>query len=538
MAHPTAASTSQASSFRRLLRDSNDAKSLSANPLARAVCAADPDHLIAAFQAALASSLHRLPARQHEIVRRYDLEREGVDSICASMALSRRQFFRDHRAAIQCLTRLMVPGAAPTVQRADKQAARPLVFEASPLRLPIISVANGLRNVGAYQEAIDVLARHCNTVEAAPAKVEALLEIADIAAECGDSQRSQAAIREAKAVAQQVTRSPDPLCEARFQLAEGQTAASEPQRRHYERAVAVLSALHDEGNADSASALLLVRSLHALSLSHDHRGDWLSARVTARRSIDLLEPFGLEETPIGLLASANYAMRDARQFGSVNAVAGTLRRFLRVSLQHGWVHVTGEVAVHFVNLNLMHFRYAEALAWRRWLSAIDAARLTARTRNFLDVDSAHALTMLGRPGQALLVLESGDDAGLAFVGAREYWRGEALLAGGDIERALKLGVRALEGADGADSQKGRARSKRLLANCYHVLGQERSARKTIAESLELAQCYASPYDLFLSLAAARNIGGRSLLGNESELANLLRRAGEGAEYAPPSGTAL
>jgi hypothetical protein len=181
----------------------------------------------------------------------------------------------------------------------------------------------------------------------------------------------------------------------------------------------------------------------------------------------------------------------------------------------------------------MRSRYTQALQWSRWISAIDVSCLSARTRNFLAVDSAHALTMLGHPGRALGVLAAGNDEGLAFAGAREYWRAEALHAAGDAGSALRLGLRALDGAACADSQKGRARSKRLLASCHHVLGHARFARKTMSECLDLSEHYASPYDLLLSLAAARRIDRRAA-GDEAELARLLRGSAGDAEYGPPA----
>jgi tetratricopeptide (TPR) repeat protein len=536
--------------FRRLLRDARSPERLAANPLPGAICGPGMPQVADSFLAALRVSLHRLSGRERTVVARYDLAGEPVERICTSMALSRRQFFRDHRSALQRLAALMLPatlenggawrgaGAAPaTVVCTKRSAAEPPRSAAVPSRsaaVPSLSLASGLRNAGCYDDAIAVLARTCDPKGSEPVRIESTLGIAEILAERGDLEGARRELASATALARQHPGAVRRRVAAQMAIVEGHLIPSHREREEtYARAVSLLAALEDAHAGDPDDAAVLVCALHALSLSHDHRGDWRAARHAARRSVRIAERFGLAETPGGLLARANDAMRDARQFGAVDGAPDVLRTCLATALRHGWVQVIGDVAVHFINVNLMRSRYAQALAWHRWLASVDASHLGARTRNFLAVDAAHALTMLGYPSRALDVLRSGGDEGLAFAGAREYWRGEALHAAGDAERALRLGLRALDGAAGAESEKGRARSTRLLANCHHALGHPRRARSALAECMELSERYVSPYDLLLSLATARKIGLHAA-GDEAELARLLRGSGADADYGPPS----
>jgi tetratricopeptide (TPR) repeat protein len=519
--------------FHKLIRDARSPGRVVKNPLAAGVCSADPRHLAAPFQRALQASLYRLSPRHRAIITRYDLDGKGVDELCKAMGLSRRQFFRDHRAALEQLASVMLPadGGAPA-SRLPENAA--LQVSPMPVATLATSLASGLQNAGAYGEAMAVLSRTCDGRESTIVRLEATLDIANLQVESGDVAGACAALEQARKLADPAILAARPRLAARLDLIEGHLVSSHVVRQQrYESACRVLQSSQETATDAAANGALLVETLYALSLSHDHRGKWPAARRAAQEALALTEHFALEETPLGLLVLANYAMRDARQFGNVDSALATLRSCLGRALRNGWVRVTGDVAVHFINLNLMRSHYVQALRWRRWISDVDETRLTVRTRNFLAVDTAHALTMLGRPDRAQGVLQSGDDEGLAFHGAREYWRAEALQAGGNMSRALKLAGRALDGASDADSEKGRARSKRVLAKCQYALGHTRSARKSMEECLELSEQFASPYDLLLSISAARRIE-LNVENDEGELAQLLRGSAADAEFAPPN----
>jgi hypothetical protein len=130
-------------------------------------------------------------------------------------------------------------------------------------------------------------------------------------------------------------------------------------------------------------------------------------------------------------------------------------------------------------------------------------------------------------------VEAEGDEGLAFFGAREYWRSDALRAAGEATSALELAARALEQATAAGSSKGRARCQRVLASCHSALGHRRVARKAAAECMELSEWFVSPYDLLLSMKMARELD-RCYDRDEWRLAELLRGRCSAAAFDPPS----
>ena len=75
---------------------------------------------------------------------------------------------------------------------------------------------------------------------------------------------------------------------------------------------------------DPSQARLLAKAFHALSLSHDHQGEWSAARNAARAAVDVIEASGLSDSPIGLFVRANYVVRDARQYGNADFALETL----------------------------------------------------------------------------------------------------------------------------------------------------------------------------------------------------------------------
>jgi tetratricopeptide (TPR) repeat protein len=519
---------SQLSSFRRLLRDVRNPSRLRANPLATRISCADPERLADSIERALNVSLYRLPARLHAIVAGYDLARDSVSAVCKALALSRRQFYRDHRAALLQLMSFMI---APEEAPCNREAA----FVDLPSAAPVIrSLAAGLWNVGAYEQAIDLYREQWQISNRADRQIESALDAAEIAVESGKTSEARTLLERVRAISSMGPSHVHPRLTAQHALVEGHLEESHPKRQEwYRTALATINTATNPDSDEWVIAALRARILHALSLSHDHQGDWIAAREASSHALQTINGSPLKDSPIGLFIRANHSMRDARQFGNVDLALETLWDCLGLALRNGWVPVIGDVAVQFINLNLMRQQYVQALAWRQWISSAGASRLTARTRNFLVVDSAHALTMLGRPERALAFLTEGSDEGLAFVGAREYWRADALRAGGNVRAAFILAAHALDQATAADSQKGRARCMRLLATCHHNLGHSHLARKTIQECLELSQQFVSPYDLLLSVVAARQLDKR-YGRDEGHLAQLLRGRTQSAAFDPPA----
>ncbi|HTA38966.1 MAG TPA: hypothetical protein VK760_07820, partial [Candidatus Acidoferrales bacterium] len=190
----SASNRSELAAFRRLLRDVANPAKLVLNPLAARISCASAEDLAASIKWALDVSLCRLAPRLRSIAVRYDVNREPQSSVCKDMGLSRRQFYRDHRAALTQLAALMLAPSgdagtrsftpAPAAIRGDRNVKTQRVASDSIVR----SLSTGLRNLGQFTESIELLERdfhaHGGDTEG---QLEATLEIAEIAIEAGRS---------------------------------------------------------------------------------------------------------------------------------------------------------------------------------------------------------------------------------------------------------------------------------------------------------------------------------------------------------------
>jgi hypothetical protein len=526
----------QLAAFRRLLRrQGRDSQTLANDPAAMRACFAEAQHLPEAIDRAVNVSLFRLPARMHSVVSRYDLNQESVDEICRAVGLSRRQFFRDHRAALLKLAPFVVGEDVYATGASGGQVALPDKTEPKARGSATWSLATGLLNIGSYGEALRLLQRERRNANLSVSyRVAVATEAAEIAVEGGETAIARSELQWIDSLCRRQSLTLDRCVAAQRELVVGdlETSHSKKQQR-YRCSLAILNGTASPWEESLSRARLLAKAFHALSLSHDHQGEWSAARNAAGAAADVIERSGLSDSPIGLFVRANYVVRDARQYGNADFALGTLWACLKTALDRGWIPVVGDVAVHFINLNLMCLQYAQALRWRRWISGIESSRLSTRTLNFLAVDTAHALTMLGQPRSALAVVRAEGDEGLAFLGARAYWRSDALRAAGETAPALELAARALDQATAAGSAKGRARCQRVLASCHSALGHRRVARKAAAECMDLSEWFVSPYDLMLSMKMARELD-RDYDRDERRLVELLRSRWAPAAFSPPS----
>ncbi|MEO6990036.1 MAG: hypothetical protein ABI346_03915 [Candidatus Baltobacteraceae bacterium] len=124
--------------LRRLLRDLRNAARLPSSPIVERLCPRVP---LAQRQAAVASvvkiALYRLPSRQRELLKRYDLEGESAADVQDALGLSPRQFFRDRHAALLLLNAQLLgplvdsledaPARAPAAQRHSRGPERPAI---------------------------------------------------------------------------------------------------------------------------------------------------------------------------------------------------------------------------------------------------------------------------------------------------------------------------------------------------------------------------------------------------------------------------
>jgi len=522
--------------FRRLLRtQGRTPQSLANDPAAIGMCSADEEHRPEAIDRAVNVSLYRLPARMHAVVSRYDLHQESVDEICRAVGLSRRQFFRDHHAALLKLASFVLGEDVYAARASGDRAAFIEKTEPHVRGSAAWSLATGLLNIGSYGDALQLLQKERqNASLSIPYRIAMAAEAAAIAVEGGETAIARSELQWIDSLCRREGWTLERRVAAQRELVAGDLETSHAKKQQkYQGALAILDGTPSSEKENPSHARLLAKAFHALSLSHDHQGEWSAARSAARAALDIIEASGLLDSPFGLFVRANYIVRDARQYGNADFALETLWICLKTALERGWIPVVGDIAVHFINLNLMCLQYAQALRWRRWLSGIDSSRLSTRTLNFLAVDTAHALTMLGQPRSALAFVQADGDEGLAFLGARAYWRSDALRAAGDATVALELATTALDQATAGGSAKGRARCQRVLASCHSALGHRRIAQKAAAECMDLSEWFVSPYDLMLSMKMARELD-RHYDRDERRLVELLRGRGAPTAFNPPS----
>jgi hypothetical protein len=463
-----------------------------------------------ALRRAITISLFRLPERPAAAITHYDLLGETVEASCRKLGVSRRQFFRDRRVGLVELSGFFVDysrygliTSAPN--DGELHLLREVDYTAATLRALVV----GLLSVGSYNDALHHLELRYETAELPLSeRAVAAAHYAEVAADIGRVTQAEAALQWIDKFCDLAQSPLNHETIARCELVKGYLEISHgSKQQRYSECLRLLDEI-PSATRSRDSWILAVTAMHAKSLSHDHQGEWGEARKAAWQAMELVKSLTLSESPMGLLVQSNYAMRDARQYGHVELTSAALWKCLTIALERGYIPVVGDIAVQFMNLNMMCLRYEAALRWHRWISRLGGNRLTARTLNFLAVDKAHALTMLGHPRSALSTVAAEGDAGLAFLGAREYWRSDALRAAGETNAALELATTALDYAIAAQSAKGRARCKRVLAGCHLRLGNRRIATKMSAECMELSEWFVSPYDLMLSMNVARGLDPR------------------------------
>ena len=339
--------------FRRLLRpQGRDPESLASDPAAIGMCSVDAEHRPEAIDRAVNISLYRLPARMHAVVSRYDLHQESVDEICRAVGLSRRQFFRDHHAALLKLASFAV---GEDVYRAGTTGGRPSPTGKSEPHVrgsAAWSLATGLLNIGSYGEALELLQQEReNAGLPIPYRIAMATEAAAIAVEGGETAIARSELQWIDVLCRREGWTLDRCVAVQRELVAGdlETSHAKKQQR-YQGALAILDGTQSLEREDPLQARLLAKAFHALSLSHDHQGEWSAARSAARAAVDIVEASDLSDSPLGLFVRANYVVRDARQYGNADFALETLWLCLKTALERGWIPVVGDIAVHFINL--------------------------------------------------------------------------------------------------------------------------------------------------------------------------------------------
>jgi tetratricopeptide (TPR) repeat protein len=474
------------------------------------------------LRGAVELALFRLPARQREVVRRYDLAHQRACDIQAALGLSPRQFFRDRRLALSTLSVHLANES--THADAEAGATRPHAVTCD-LELAGRAYARSLAQSG-DPRCLEVLRSLAATADARLDRADLLLELADTAADFGD----ESASTEAMNAAGQLMASDGSASEvwlrgrlarfrARVARSSGDTASHLAQALALLRCSVGLDPASPDVRAALANALSDVASLDFSLGEHVH------ARAAVVEAVELIERFGLRRRPKALEILAFRAAIDACFTGRTKAAVVEISSLLRASAESAWSSTACRLSSYVVGLNAISGEYGQAIAWYRRMEPFAIAGAPAYDRANLAMEAAHAYTMSGRPREALSVIGYMQPEGFACDRGPSWHAvaATALVRLGDGS-ALAEAHAALTGYSAHNAARGVADAQRLLAVCYAKRGDRRRAREHIGEARRLTERYGIPYALLLTLSSeAAIVQSAALKKQASEYAELLRR---------------
>ncbi|HEY2474474.1 MAG TPA: hypothetical protein VGI19_06690 [Candidatus Cybelea sp.] len=473
-------------------------------------------------------ALFRLPPRQREIVRRYDLTGEAARDVQRSMALSPRQFFRDRRQALVLLSEQLFDENG----RASEDGVLGRTFSAisagSESALAGKTFARSLAQSGNVQ-CLDALRTLAYDANEPLERADLLLELAETANDYSD----EPAASDAVATASQVV-----------SAADFEPAVSDWLRGRLARAQAHLADTpHDRAQQFACAAALLRRSIAldpallepraalADTLGDDALiqfllGNFAQARAASAEAVELIDAFELGNRPQALEVLAMHVAIEASLSGRTRAAAGRVAALLRAAGESGWSSTASRIGGVLVGLNGISGDYAEAI--RRYQTMAPLALRGARPgdRSDLMKEAAHAYTMVGRPREALSILgyvRPDYCCPRVEVPTWHAYAAAALDRLGEHEEALREAREALDGYSAQRTARGLGDAHRLIATCYAKLGDTRAAREHLSEARRLTEHHGTPYGLLRTLSAEAAILKSSTLQREAaEYARLLQ----------------
>lgn len=468
-------------------------------------------------------ALFRLPARQREIVRRYDFARERACDVQRALGLSPRQFFRDRRRALSTLRVHLADADAQS--RSDVEAeGRPATLS-HDLELAGRAYARSLAQSGS-QRCLDVLRSLATKTDAPLDRADLLLELADTAADFGDDLASTEAVN----AAGQLIGNDDSASEVwlRGRLARLRAwlaLSSSDTASHLAHALALLRRGFASDPASPDVRAALVNALHDVGSLHFSLGEHVAARAAVVEAVDLIERFGLQRRPKALEILAFHAAIDACFTGRTKTAVVKVSSLLRIAAESAWPSTACRLSSYLVGLNAISGEYGEAIAWYQRTMPFSVAGAPSDRAN-LAMEAAHAYTMSGRAREALSVIAYMRPEGGCAREPGPSWHAVAATALARLgdESALSEAQAALAGYSAHNAARGIGDAHRLLAVCYAKGGDTRHAREHIAEARRLTERYGVPYALLLTLVSEASIVQSAALQNEaSEYAKLLQR---------------
>jgi tetratricopeptide (TPR) repeat protein len=488
----------------------------------------DPSH--AAFRDSIEIALFRVPTRQREIVRRYDLAGEPAVEIQRALGVSARQFFRDRRAALTEL-RMHLPfpmTPRPAVPAAPAMPAQ-LLNGAYDVSSSVRARARSLAQSGNAQ-CLDVLRELARNTVDPSARTDLLLDLAEVAVEFDDDRTARdavASVMHARNDAGHLMPRLADYFSARLARTDARLTASYPDAASKLREAVAWLRRSIAASPDAVDAhAALAETLGDAAVLEFEVGNFTSARAASAEAVRVIESFALWTRPRALEIMAMDADLDACLSGHMAAALPKVSSLLRRAIDSAWSATASRLGADIVGLYGAIGECDSALRWyrRMWPVALNGARPADRWS--LTQEAAGSYAAVGRPREALAILNQSKGEAICptrSVPTRHAYIASSLIQVGENAKALDEAGAALRGYAARGAGRGMGDAHRLIAKSYASLGNLTAAREHIAEARRLSERYGMPEGLLCTLNAQADILRSSTIkANALELKRFLR----------------
>lgn len=460
--------------------------------------------------ASRAPMLERVRRRQ-TILWRCDLLGEKHEVVARALGLSRRQFYRERKAALVMLERVLspVPSARVTV---------------APDRFLLqFTYAKTLALLGKFDSAVAELRQIAMSGDTGY-RVRSWTEIARIASEerLEDAGRALSNARRARYALTESRESQEALLDADILLAE---SVVNWHRGRVPDALNAASAAVDKAramqSADKDMNELYIASLIEIAEQRCVRGDSAGSLGALSQAQDLLDAFGDPNPQLRAALLLALSQTQSVTAGRIAAAQDNARIAYSYAIQHRLVRYAFRAAIALSAMLERTGRLDDALSFG--LSAMSAAHSVCSAKEFgfscLIVSGVAAKAK--QPALAIELVRRARKSTTTFgfeSALVELAEAEALLAYGRHKRAAAIADAAAIGMERLGLQRFTGSALRVKSAAQLALGDRQGAQRTIDEAISLLERYGHAYSLAQAYLCASQVAqNRQLAHHAAEL---------------------
>lgn len=492
---------------RRLLRRLDDPAELRSNPLAAPYVAgaqsAGPAAVVertmaARIRAAVVSAIDALEApnadvrsrgaRQRAILTRCDLRGEKHQGVARDLGISRREFYRERRRALERL--------AVSLEREFSTPVEPARIRPSEFELRM-QYASSLRMVGHFDAALKELDLAHDAP--APDAVRALCRSVEIACDAGDAKRAHRALEAARR-ALAASGASGSILGAAVALSEGllawHTGNMPDSLRAYESALDQLrssGAANDPGALEIAVAALLAKA-DVLSES-GKADDALAALGEAALACDRLA----HPSPLlrGDLAAA-YGSAHALMRGGLSLAIDELQEAFSTYQRHHAIRRAAKASIELCVLFMQRENYEDALSYGRTALGVARSVCGSDEAAYMCLNLSYAEARSGNAKEALLLTKQARKVvtpGGFVAGLCALAEAEARLAARQCGAAIRTARAARAAMTRLGGERYVGAALRIEAEAQEQLGEAAAARASISAAVETLERFGHAFSL-------------------------------------------